>query len=152
MSHAVQRLMIGHRKNAWLTLLTTCGLHPNRPQSLRGSQPLVGYLFTLIHRTSNMCSLALYRPPSHPLHPSPLLTCMNIHDTSGISAQNQTWVKNKTEWERVGLCGHPVTLPVPRRNRLRGHFVLLHCLSEQNPLHAGSPLVSAWRALISKNR
>lgn len=89
--------------------------------------------------TSSLASAYLNE---HPRHRDEITHFWHFSAKSGMGA------KIKLS-ERAELSGRPATLPVPQRNRQRGHFVLLYCLPEQNPLQADSPLVSAVEALIS---
>lgn len=112
--------------------------------------------FALIHKTSNMWASRSH----HPLPPSssPVFPYLNEHPRHGdeithfwhFSAKSSMGAKIKLR-ERDGLFFMVVLwqMAVSQRNRQQGHFVLLYCLPEQNPLQADSPLVSAVEALIS---
>ncbi len=111
----------------------------------------------LLHTLSqNQQHVSLEQP--RPLPPGSSLASpyLNEHPQHGngithfwhFSAKSSMGAKIKLS-ERTELSGRPPPLPVRQRNRQQGHFVLLYCLPEQNPLRADSPLVSAVGALIS---
>lgn len=128
----------------------------SQKKSALPSPPATVHFSALIHKESNMWALRpLPLPPSsssvfpylkeHPRHRDEIIHFWHFSAKSSMGAKIKL---RESELSFLVVLWHT---PVSQKNRQQGHFVLLHCLPEQNPLHADSPLVSAVEALISNS-